>query len=915
MLVKYLNENWTMKQVGTEEEYSTAVPTSVYNDLINNGILEDPYYRDNELKALKAVENDFSYSTVFEAGGIGECDRVLLVFEGIDTLADIYLNDSWLAAVNNMHRIWEFDIQEYLQPKNRLTVVLHSPTKFIREENEKNPILGQEDAMKGMAYLRKAHCMFGWDWGPRLPDEGIWKPVKLVGYNEARIDGVYVHQVHRDGRVGLFFDVDIDRIGQEHIRRFGRDEDRLRGLCLSGRLILPCGCERVLTHDDILNGIEIENPKLWWPNGLGNQPLYTIEIGLFGNVRDNRNAEDCGNDSACGTSEELPQGGCGTSEELPQGGCGTSEKLPQGGCGTSGELPQSACETSKKLPQGDCGTSEELPQSACGNGSRNFGADGKILLDTWSKRIGLRTMTMHREKDRFGESFYHEVNGKSVFAMGADYIPEDNILARTNRERTYNLLRQAKNANHNSVRVWGGGHYPEDWFYDACDELGLMVWQDFMFACAVYNLTEEFEENIKAEFVDNIKRIRNHASLGLWCGNNEMEMFVMQGTWVNRHSQKSDYIKMYEYIIPKVLKEYDPDTFYWPASPSSGGAFDEPNAENRGDVHYWDVWHGSRPITEYRKFYFRYVSEFGFQSFPSLKTCESFTEPADRNIFSYVMEKHQRNSVANGKIMNYMEQTFLYPTSFDTVLYASQLLQAEAMRYGVEHFRRNRGRCMGAVVWQLNDCWPVASWSSIDYYGRWKALHYYEKRFFAPVMISCAEEGVLTQDTNPNAEPYEVKKSIQLNVANESLKDEELTVRWELRDAKADIVRCGEESIAVHAQTSVWLKREAMQDASLYDNYVSYSCLRGNETVSSGTVLFTAPKQFRFVDPELCVYADGDEIVVKANAYARSVEILNEDDTMLLDDNYFDMNAGEKRVKVVKGKPVGLKVRSVYDIR
>ena len=192
---------------------------------------------------------------------------------------------------------------------------------------------------------------------------------------------------------------------------------------------------------------------------------------------------------------------------------------------------------------------------------------------------------------------------------------------------------------------------------------------------------------------------------------------------------------MYEYIIPRVLKEYDPNTFYWPASPSSGGAFDEPNDENRGDVHYWDVWHGNKPITEYRKFFFRYVSEFGFQSFPSLKTVETFTEPEDRNVFSYVMEKHQRNQSANGKIMNYMEQTFLYPNDFDTTLYASQLLQAEAIRYGVEHFRRNRGRCMGTVIWQLNDCWPVASWASIDYCGRWKALHYYAKRFFAPVTI------------------------------------------------------------------------------------------------------------------------------------------------------------------------------------
>jgi len=836
MVTKMLKDNWFMKQVGSGVEYKTSVPASVYNDLINNGQLEDPYYRDNELKALKLIENDFTYRTSFTADGMENYDKVMLVFEGIDTLADIYINDSFLAAVNNMHRTWQFDIKSFLKADNKLELVLHSPTKFIEAENEKDPILGQEDAMRGMAYLRKAHCMFGWDWGPRLPDAGIWKPVKLIAYNEARIDSVNIRQKHSDGRVMLSFDIDIDKIGEEHIRRFGRDDKRLEGLCLSGKLTMPCGCERELTHEELLKGIELENPKLWWPNGFGEQPLYTVEISLLSAANSN--------------------------------------------------------ESGKSDSENDC-----------------------IVLDCLSKRIGLRTMTMHREKDQYGESFYHEVNGVSIFAMGADYIPEDNILPRTNRERTYELLLQAKNANHNCVRVWGGGHYPEDWFYDACDELGLMVWQDFMFACAVYNLTDEFEANIRAEFIDNIKRIRNHASLGLWCGNNEMEMFVMQGVWVNKPSQKFDYVKMYEYIIPQVLKEYDPDTFYWPASPSSGGCFDDPNAENRGDVHYWDVWHGSKPITEYRKFYFRYVSEFGFQSFPSLKTCESFTEPEDRNIFSYVMEKHQRNSVANGKIMNYMEQTFLYPTNFDTVLYASQLLQAEAIRYGVEHFRRNRGRCMGAVVWQLNDCWPVASWSSIDYYGRWKALHYYEKRFFAPIMISCAEEGILTQDTNPNAQPYEVKKSIQLNIANESVKDEKLTVKWALRDASARVIRCGEEEVNVPALSSVWLGREDMMDAALYDNYVSYECCRNGEVISSGTVLFTAPKQFRFKNPGLSVSVEGDEILVTASAYARSVEIINEEDTMLLEDNYFDMNAGTKRVKILKGEPVGLKVRSVYDIR
>lgn len=831
MYRKKIHENWKMRQADKSEFFPAKVPGSVYNDLILNGKMEDPYFRDNELKALELMKYDYEYVTEFDIPEDIFCsEKILLHFDGLDTIADIYLNGTWLAYVENMHRTWEFSIKDKVHMKeNELKIIFHSPIRYIKEANAKDPILGIPDAMAGYPHLRKAHCMFGWDWGPRLPDAGIWRDVELIGFSDARFDNIYITQKHTEKYVELTFDVEIERISQELLRKFNRDDEKLNGLSLQVKLCSPDGCETVYDHAAVLEGIRINNPKLWWPNGYGRQPLYTVTVKLLD--------------------------------------------------------------------------------------TNSTNGDSKIL-DIWTRRIGLRTMTMHIEKDEYGECFCHEVNGVRIFAMGADYIPEDNILSRVTPERTYDLLLQAKNANYNCVRVWGGGNYPYDAFWDACDELGLVVWEDFMFACAVYNLTEKFEENITAEFIDNIKRIRHHASLGLWCGNNEMEMFVLERDgWINKNSQTSDYVKMYEYIIPKILKKYDPNTFYWPASPSSGGAFDSPNDENRGDVHYWDVWHGNKPITEYRKFYFRYVSEFGFQSFPSLKTCETFTLPEDRNIFSYVMEKHQRNSSANGKIMNYMEQTFLYPTSFDTALYASQLLQMEAIRYGVEHFRRNRGRCMGAVVWQLNDCWPVASWASIDYCGRWKALHYGEKRFFAPILLSCAEEGILTQDTNPNAEPYEVKKSIHLNVANENMEDICVLVKWALRNESAEIIREGEAEVTVPALTSVWLPKEDMMDADLYHDYVSYDCYQNGKHVSGGTVLFTAPKQFVFKNPELTVCVEGDELVVRASAYARSVEIINEEDNLLLSDNYFDMNAGEKRILILKGEPKGLKVRSVYDIR
>lgn len=828
---------WTLYSEGMEEGLPAKVPGSVYQALLDNGRMEDPYYRDNELKALALMDRDYTYVTKFRPSEeLKDLEEVLLRFEGIDTVADIYLNDRLLDSVCNMHRTFEYSVKKLLREGlNELRVVLHSPTRYIQEAYEKRFIDGSSDAMRGFPYLRKAHCMFGWDWGPRLPDAGIWRRVSLIGYNTARLDGVYITQEHVQGQVNLKLRVDVDRLGEERILSFGRDNQKLTDLLYSVRVTGPDGklyepekgyepghCRKGSGRENSFScTLTIPEPQLWWPAGYGEQPLYQVEVILE--------------------------------------------------------------------------------------------QDG-VILDTWKEKIGLRTLTVHIEKDEYGETFSHEVNGVQIFAMGADYIPEDNILPRVTPERTRELLEQAKAAHFNCIRVWGGGYYPGDDFWDACDELGLIVWQDFMFACAVYDLTEEFEENITAEFIDNVKRIRHHASLALWCGNNEMESFVESGLWVSRQQERADYIKMYEYIIPKMLKEHDPGTFYWPSSPSSGGSFDYPNDPSRGDTHYWDVWHGNKPITEYRKFFFRYVSEFGFQSFPLSKTVETFTEPEDRNIFSYVMEKHQRNSAANGKIMNYMEQTYLYPLSFDGILYASQLLQAEALRYGVEHFRRNRGRCMGTIIWQLNDCWPVASWAAIDYCGRWKAAQYFAKRFFAPVLLSCEEEGILTQDTNPNAQPYEVKKSIRLNVSNETMQERRLQVEWNLRNNRGDILRGGSRLVTVPALSAVWLEKEDCMDAELYENYVSYECREAEQPLSAGTVLFCPPKHFRFMDPELTVRVEGDELVITAKAYAKSVEIQNQNQGLLLEDNYFDMNGGSRRVKILKGKPECLTVKSVYDI-
>lgn len=814
MTAKTLKTGWKMRSLKEESWVPAKVPGSVYQAYLDAGKMEDPFYRDNEEKALNLMKQDFEFATTFDAEeALREADRTVLRFDGIDTLGEIYLNGTHLGDTENMHREWEFDVKELLKAEgNELRVILRSPVNYIYDSYEKDPLsVDCSDAMRGCSRLRKAHCMFGWDWGPRLPDAGIFREVKLLGITKARFDNVRISQKHVDGQVDLAFFVGTETVTESP-----------EPFSYRVTLTTPEGKSEVYGNSPA--SLHVEKPELWWPNGYGKQNLYSVKIELL---------------------------------------------------------------------------------------------DGEKVLDVWEKRIGLRTMTVAREKDQWGECFCHEVNGIRIFAMGADYIPEDNVLPRVTPERTRQLLTDARDCHFNCIRVWGGGYYPDDFFYDICDELGLIVWQDFMFACCSYDLTSEFEATITQEFIDNVKRLRHHASLGLWCGNNEMEMFIAgdRAGWCKKPSQLSDYFKMYEYIIPKVLKVYDPDTFYWPASPSSGGGFDAPNDENRGDVHYWDVWHGNKPITEFRKFYFRYLSEFGFQSFPSLKTVETFTEPGDRNIFSYVMEKHQRNQSANGKVMNYLGQTFLYPNDFDTLLYASQLLQAEAMRYGVEHFRRNRGRCMGTVIWQLNDCWPVASWAMIDYEGRWKAVQYYAKRFFAPLMISCQEEGTLSQNTNVNAEPFELKKSATFCVANETMEEKEVQVIWRLCRADGTVEKEGREELTVPALSSVWIGKNKFPEADIHEEYVSYELLEKGETVSYGSVLFCAPKHFHFRNPQLTVKAEGEYLIVTSDAYARSVEIKNGEDRLLLEDNYFDMQPGTRKIRVLSGNTEGLKIRSVYDIR
>ena len=543
---------------------------------------------------------------------------------------------------------------------------------------------------------------------------------------------------------------------------------------------------------------------------------------------------------------------------------------------------------------------------------------GKLLLDRSSYRVGLRTVELRREPDQWGESFTFVVNGVPIFAKGADWIPADSFPTRISDAFMEGLIRDAAAAHMNMLRVWGGGFYEEERFYDLCDRYGILVWQDFTFACGIYPEDEAFAANVHQEAVENVRRLRHRASLALWCGNNEMEQGWVDWKWNDPNDPavqrlKAGYDHMFHRMLPGIVEALDPDRSYWSSSASSGVAFTDPNGQLRGDTHYWDVWHGRKPFTAYRQQFPRFMSEFGFQALPPYKTIQTYAEPKDQNMTSYVMELHQRSGSGNGLMVGQMTDTFRMPRDFQSLVYLSMVLQAEGIRYGVEHWRRNRERVSGTLIWQLNDCWPVASWSSIDYFGRWKALHYATRKFYAPTLLSVEDKG----------------ESMGLYVTNDTVRGWNGEIRWSLETLAGKILKSGTEkgtakALAATRMCTLDFRRQVNDENRRQVVFVA-ELWRGKKFLRRQVVAFAPNKHLELADPQIGTKVSVSKNLLKfelsAKSLARFVELELQGADVIFSDNYFDLPAGQT-VLVSCPLPDGwtaeqakaaLCVRSLYD--
>jgi len=638
-----LNTSWTFHCDSMEKPLPATVPGNCYLDLMDHKIIPDVYYADNEEKYQWPGETEFTYTLSFDYDQEAE-SLADLVFYGLDTYADIYLNDSLLKQTDNMFIIWEIPVDGLLKEHNELKIIFHPVVKTALPIKEAYPYDLPADSDQGdektSVFTRKAGYQYGWDFAPRFTGCGIWKPVELRTWKDARIGNVYYRTKELEpehAKMIAEIELVVEKEADYQLKLIGFDLDQ------------PIWDTSVYISNEnrrFRKNFSLELPKPWWPNGMGEPTLYSVKMELY--------------------------------------------------------------------------------------------KDG-LLIDSDERNVGVRTIELVQEEDEVGESFYFEVNGEKIFAQGANWVPPDMFLSTRDSAKYEEQIQLARDAHFNMLRVWGGGVYADDYFYELCDKNGILVWQDFMFACAFYPFDSTNVLSIAEEARDNIIRIRNHASLALWCGNNEIDEawynwgYQKKLGWLEADSTEiwKQYKNLFHYLLPEVVQYTDPATDYISTSPKYG--WGRTQSMTHGDSHYWGVWWGMQPFEIYREKTGRFMSEYGFQALPDETTLMKMAGKVD-SIWDPQWKAHQNHPTGFETINAYMEREFDIPEDPYDYAYLSQILQARGLTIAFISHRMNEF-CYGTLFWQFNEPWPGINWAAVDYFGKPKALYYEAKRCFAPQYI------------------------------------------------------------------------------------------------------------------------------------------------------------------------------------
>ncbi len=799
---------WKFHETNSNTWLKATVPGTVHTDLLKKKKIEDPYYRDNEPKLQWIGEKNWEYQCTFSVNeDVLNKEHIELVFEGLDTYAEVFLNEDKILSANNMFRKWEVDCKSKLRKGNNSIRVVFNNSVQINEKANNESRYKYSDTY---VFTRKAAYQYGWDWGPVFITSGIWKPAYIRAWNVARLEDVHIIQNEiSEKKASLTAKCIINSSIRQtaEIKVFASQLNKT----FSKKTELQAGVNLV----DI--GITIDSPKLWWSRGLGDPFLYQFTTQVNCGVKNNSNS---------------------------------------------------------------------------------------VVTNT-----GIRTVKVIQKPDSIGNNFYVELNGVPVFMKGADYIPQDMFPPRANDSVYQFTIQQAVMANMNMLRVWGGGFYENDIFYDLCDKNGILVWQDFMFACAMYPGTNEFFENVKMEVIDNVTRLRNHACIALWCGNNENFIGWKDWGWSKPYSKSDsaqvwhDYLKLYEDLLPNLVQQYDPGKFYWPSSPKHGWGYP---VNKDGDVHYWGIWHDEEPFEcfDKKENIGRFMSEYGFQGMPEMRSIKEFTLPEDRNVRSDVMKLHQKHRVGFPVIDKYINWYYKWPKDFEAYTYVSQLVQARGIGQAIETHRRSMPHCMGTLYWQLNDLYPVTSWASIDVYGRWKALHYRVKELYQEYMTTIHKEGNL----------------LKVYIVSDKLKDASMQLEITMLDFNGKEVMNKKQNLVVKANTSkpyfeihidslLGAKRKPkwMLESK---NVVHVKLLENGNVKATHDYYFAAPKDLLLSKPLITVKEvkkEGNEYILEltTDKLAKNVFLSLYDYEVFFNNNYFDL---------IPGKPCTVRCRSVKSI-